>query len=210
MNNLLIMFLMTATLSIANPWVTAEPIGAQGETLFTFTDLARQAAAQAQFTWYLTDNDRELCYQEISDLTIPFDVCSTKPAPWNPPAWQGVPLLPPTWPITESIPCPSSEVPEPQLAYLIALPIVLARPKAKEALRQALLRAALLRMRQGYLQIQRLPKATAGQDLLEMALIVGLVAIACAACLPPVAAAVSTVFQQISSTMSSAAQGGGQ
>ncbi len=51
----------------------------------------------------------------------------------------------------------------------------------------------------------RIWKDTRGQDLIEYALMAGFVAVGAGAMMPTAAASISTIFSQISSTMSAAA-----
>jgi pilus assembly protein Flp/PilA len=51
----------------------------------------------------------------------------------------------------------------------------------------------------------RIWKETKGQDLIEYALMAGFVAVAAGAIMPGVATSISTIFSQIASTMSNAA-----
>ena len=52
---------------------------------------------------------------------------------------------------------------------------------------------------------RRLLHATAGQDLIEYALMAGFVAVAAGAVMPSVAVSISTVFSQVSSVLAAAA-----
>jgi pilus assembly protein Flp/PilA len=51
----------------------------------------------------------------------------------------------------------------------------------------------------------KLAKDTAGQDLIEYALMAGFVAVAAGAIMPSVASSISTIFSQIASVMTAAA-----
>ena len=53
--------------------------------------------------------------------------------------------------------------------------------------------------------VRKLLHATAGQDLIEYALMAGFVAVAAGAVMPSVAGSISTIFSQVSSVMAAAA-----
>ena len=57
-------------------------------------------------------------------------------------------------------------------------------------------------------RLMRRGQGTAGQDLVEYALMAGFVAVTCGALMPPVATSISTIFSKITSLMTAAtAQG---
>lgn len=192
MKNYLILFLMAASMSVAEP--VSMPSGNIPDQLFTTADVAHMDAVQPQDTFYLNLDDTLLCYYPKNDPA--YDVCATK---------TFTSLLPPTLPggfdnhQPGSVP---SSIPEPQYAYLIVLPSVIARPKDRDALRRALRKAAQA--------LRKLPRDRAAQDLIEWALLAGLVAVAAGAVLPSVATSISTVFSQINSTLVSAGTVAGQ
>ena len=57
----------------------------------------------------------------------------------------------------------------------------------------------------GLRRIVKLAKDTAGQDLIEYALMAGFVAVAAGAIMPGVASSISTIFSSVSSVMAVAA-----